>query len=50
MLNSKSGLEEDSLDANVDGEGQDDQPSLAFDFNQNYEKMDWWPNLSLIHI
>jgi hypothetical protein len=44
MVNPQTGMEESSLDTDVDGEGQDDQPSLAFDLNQNYEKMDWWPN------
>ena len=46
MVNPQTGMEESSLDTDVDGEGQDDQPSLAFDLNQNYEKMDWWPNLA----
>ena len=39
-------MEEGELDADAEGESQDDRPSLAFDLNKNYEKMDWWPNLA----
>ena len=46
MVNLQNGVEEGRLDKDADSESQDEQPSLAFDLNQNYEKMDWWPNLA----
>ena len=35
MVNPQNGVEEGRLDTDVESEGQDDQPSLAFDLNQN---------------
>ena len=46
MSNLKNGIEETELDNEVGKEDQDESKSLAFDLNQNYEKMDWWPNLA----
>ncbi len=46
MSNLKNGIEETQLDNEVGNEDQDDSKSLAFDFNQSYEQMDWWPNLA----
>ena len=46
MIKSQHVMEDDGLDRQVEREGQDEQSPLAFDLNQNYEKMDWWPNLA----
>ena len=46
MSNLKNGIEETELDNEVGKEDQDESKSLAFDLNQNYEKMDWWPSLA----
>ncbi len=46
MVTPQNLMEGDGLDKQVESEAQEEQPSLAFDLNQNYEKMEWWPNLA----